>query len=91
MALKSLKPSMREKKRYLLLSGNFTKDDVEKAILDFVGVLGHAKASPMWISKNILSVNRKEIDRVRASLAYNGKIKITRVSGTLKALKNKGE
>jgi len=29
--MKPLKPSMREKKRYLLLSGSFTRKDVENA------------------------------------------------------------
>jgi len=87
--LKSLKPSFREKKRYLLLKGNFTKKDVEEAILRYVGVLGYAKASPMWISENILAVNREALNQVRASFVVSGKnIQVARVSGTLKKLRS---
>lgn len=87
MALKPLKPSMKENKRYLLLKGNFTKEDVEKAILEFIGVLGYAKASPMWVAKNILAVNREEADKVRASFVVCEKnIEVAKVSGTIKGL-----
>ena len=87
MILKSLKPSLREKKRYLLLAGNFTKSDAEKAIKEYIGVLGYAKASPQWISSKILAVNRKEVDKVRASFTLANKISVARVSGTLKKLR----
>ena len=85
MSQKSLKPSMREKKRYLLLKGNFTKEDVEKTIMHYIGALGYAKASPIFISKNILAVNRAEVDKVKASFAISD-IRVAKVSGTLKGL-----
>jgi RNase P/RNase MRP subunit POP5 len=85
--LKILKPSMREKKRYLMLSGNFTKKEVESAIKEYIGVLGYAKASPMWISSNVLAVNRKELNNVRASFVLTKNISVLKVSGTLKGLK----
>ena len=79
---------MREKKRYLLLKGNFAKAQVEKAIKDYIGLLGYAKASPTFISKNILAVNRKELDNVKAALCLSDEnIEIKRASGTLKKLK----
>ena len=47
--MKALKPSMREKKRYLLVKGENLKLNIEKAILDFVGVLGMSKTGLSWI------------------------------------------
>lgn len=88
--LKSLKPSMREHKRYLYLKGDFTRDDVERAIMDFIGTLGYAKANPMWISDKILAVNREAVDKVRASFViYEKEIEVIRVSGTIKKLREK--
>ncbi len=82
---KSLKPSLRENKRYLLLEGNISKEDVEKAILDYIGILGYSKSGVMWVG-NVLAVNRQEIDKVKAGLLLAG-IKVKRVSGTLKGLR----
>ena len=87
-SLKPLKPSMKENKRYLLLKGSFSKEDAENAILRYIGVLGYAKAAPVWISGNILAVNRKEVDKVRASFAISDKnIEVIKVSGTIKGLR----
>ena len=87
--MKHLNPSHREKKRYLLLEGDI--ENIDKAVLDYIGILGYAKASPKIIQKDkktaILAVNRKELDKVRASFLLAGKIKILKVSGTLKKLK----
>lgn len=91
--MKLLKPSHREKKRYLLLEGkDVDKENIEEAILNYIGILGYAKASPKIITKDkdkiILAVNRKELDKVRASFLLSGKkIKILKVSGSLKKLK----
>ena len=87
-----LKSSARVNKRYLLIEGK--KEDIEKAILDYVGILGYAKATPVFVKSkgdnNILAVNRKEIDRVRGAFAISAdKIKVLKVSGTLKGLKKK--
>lgn len=81
---KSLKKSLRESKRYLLLKEN-NKEKAEKAILDYIGILGYSKASPIWIKNNILSVNRTEIEKVKAGLLLAG-IEVKKVSGTLKGL-----
>lgn len=88
--MKSLKPSMREKKRYLSVTGHV--QDIEKAILEFIGILGMSKTGLVWISsgKNsaIIGVNRESLNHVRASFAvWPKEIKVTRVSGTLKGLR----
>ncbi|MCK4647457.1 hypothetical protein KAT24_00830 [Candidatus Pacearchaeota archaeon] len=92
--MKSLKPSMRENKRYLLVAGNNLKENIEKAILDFIGVLGLSRAglSFIKISKNsaIISVNREAVNEVRASLCvWTEKMSVEKVSGTLKGLGKK--
>jgi len=81
---------MKENKRYLLLKGSFSKSDVEEAVLKYIGILGYAKAAPMWVSDRILAVNRKEVDKVRASFVLSkGKIEVAKVSGTIRGLRKK--
>ena len=88
--MKALKPSHREKKRYVLLEGKNLEENVSLAILKFVGELGMAEISPRWISENVLSVNREGLNKLRASLAlFPEEIKIVRVSGTIKGLSQK--
>lgn len=84
-----LKPSARENKRYILIRG--TRSSIEKAILEFIGVLGWAKASPVFVSEVVdtvtVCVNNKELVNVKAALALaKDELKILRVSGTLKGL-----
>ncbi|MDP3966198.1 MAG: hypothetical protein Q8Q04_01565 [archaeon] len=89
--MKPLIPSHREKRRYLLLKGKDTKKNAEEAIREFIGVLGLSEASPVWIKEDILSINRKSLDKVKASFAvYKEKIDVLKVSGTLKGLGVKG-
>ncbi len=91
--MKHLKPSHREKKRYLLLEGkDADKKKIDESILEYVGILGYAKAFPKIVAKSenkvILAVNRKELDKIRASFLLSEKeIKILKVSGSLKKLK----
>ncbi len=89
-----IKSSARIKKRYLLIEVD-DKESIEKSILDYLGVLGFAKASPVFVepfnkinSNNfILSVDRKELSNIRAAFELShDKIKVLRVSGTLKGL-----
>jgi RNase P/RNase MRP subunit POP5 len=92
--MKSLRPSMRENKRYLFVEGENLKGNIEKAILDFIGVLGMSKVGLEFIKTNensaIISVNREMVDSVRASLCvFFNKIEVKMVSGTLKGLKDK--
>lgn len=85
-----LKSSARIKRRYILFSTG-SKEYLEKFILDYIGILGWAKASPIFIkskpNKTILSINRKSLDDVKAALEIsNSNIKILKISGTLKGL-----
>ncbi len=89
--MKSLKPSMRENKRYLLVKGKNLKENIEKAILDFIGVLGMSKTGLGFIKSRkdsaIISINREMVDSVRASLCvWPEKMAVERVSGTLRGL-----
>lgn len=85
LSMRKLNPSARLKKRYLLIDSE--KARVERAILDYIGILGWAKASPVFVSgkKTILAIDRKEILNVRAALEAAG-LRVLRVSGTLKGL-----
>ena len=94
MPLKPLKPSQRENKRYLFVKGKNLKGNLEKAILDFIGVLGMSKTGLHWVKTGkdfaIISVNREAVNKVRASFAvWTEKISVEKVSGTLKGLKKK--
>ena len=82
---------MRENKRYCLVEGEVSKQNIEKAILDFIGVFGMSKVGLDFIKTNnnsaIISVNREMVDSVRASLAvWPKKMEVKKVSGTLKGL-----
>jgi len=62
---------------------------IEKAILDYVGVLGFGKAGYMKVKslggRVVGSVVRSEVEKVRAGLGLVG-VGILKVSGTLKGL-----
>jgi len=91
--MKPLKPSHKEKKRYLLIKGkDANKKIIEEVILEFVGVLGFAEASPQVVNSTrgqiVFAVNRRSLDKVRASFVMSDKdLEIVRVSGTLKKLR----
>lgn len=89
--MKPLKPSMRERKRYLLVNGKNLKENIPKAIYDFIGVLGMSKTSLNFIKSGenfvVISINREMLDKVRASLCvWPEKMSVKRVSGTIKGL-----
>ncbi|OGJ12891.1 hypothetical protein A3K82_02545 [Candidatus Pacearchaeota archaeon RBG_19FT_COMBO_34_9] len=89
--MKALKPSMKENKRYLLVEGKELRKNIEKAVLDFIGVLGMSKTGLEFIKDNrdsaIISVNREMVDSVRAALCvWSQKMEVKKVSGTLKGL-----
>lgn len=98
--MKPLKPSAKEKKRYLLIRGKNLKTNIEKAILEFVGVLGMSKCGLSFIKSGypkghkkdsaIICVNRGAVEPVRASLCvYPEKMEVLKISGTLKSLGKK--
>jgi len=84
-----IKPSAKIKRRYLLLNAK-SKNEVEKAILDYIGVLGWAKAAPHFVERTkklILAVERKSLTDVRAAFELStSKIQVQKVSGTIKGL-----
>ena len=83
-----LKASQRDNRRYLLILER-DNEKIEKAILDYIGILGFAKSAYMPVKgvagKFIGSVRRESLNEVRASLALAG-ISVSKVSGTLKGL-----
>jgi RNase P/RNase MRP subunit POP5 len=90
MSLK-LNPSARINYRYLLIESP-SKSSIEKAILDAIGVLGWAKAAPLFVEEKgnrfILAVSRESLNDIRAAFElYSEKTKVLKVSGTLKGLK----
>ena len=91
--MKALKPSHREKKRYLLIKGkDVSKKIIEETILEFIGILGFAETSPQVIKIGkgniIISINRKSLDKVRASFVMSKKdLQIVKVSGAVGNLK----
>jgi RNase P/RNase MRP subunit POP5 len=91
--MKSLKPSHREKKRYLLVRGkDVSRKGIENVILEFIGVLGYAESGVNFVKsdkgKVILAVNREALDKIRASFVASDKdLRIERVSGSIKGVK----
>jgi|TARA_Y100000310_G_C20416177_1_gene684429 RNase P/RNase MRP subunit POP5 len=90
--MKSLKPSAKENKRYLLVTGKNLNKNIEKSIIDFIGILGMSKVGLGFIKTgkdySIISINREMVDFVRASFCvFSEKISVEKVSGTLKGLK----
>lgn len=84
-----LKPSARDKRRYLLVSSKSSKA-VEDSLLEYIGVLGFAKSAYMFVKKGkdgfvIGSCLRESLNDVRSALSMKG-ILIKKVSGTLKGL-----
>ena len=90
--MKKLIPSHRENKRYLLIKGKNLKSNIEKSILEFIGVLGYAAACPQFIKSTsksvVLCINRNLLEKVRTSFLMSGKdMKIEKVSGSVGKVK----
>lgn len=91
--MKSLIPSHKENKRYLFVQGKNLKTNIEKAILEFVGILGLSKTGLSFIESKedstIICVNREALNSVRgAFVIFPDKITVKKVSGTLRGLKH---
>jgi len=89
--MKALRPASKEKKRYLLLEGNDLRKNVEKSILEFIGILGYSRIGLEWIKQKgnngILCINREMLDNVKACFCvWPEKVIVKRVSGTLRGL-----
>lgn len=100
-----LMPTLRQKKRYILFEiqaeKQFIVSEVEElvqfALHDFLGQLGLAKASPLFLKERyqdnhfVLKVNHRYVDEVKGAIVLIKKIKNTPIilrsittSGTLK-------
>lgn len=75
-------------RRYLLIEGN--EKNAKEAILDYIGILGWAKAAPVFIEHAaglVVGIERTELTNVRAAFELsNHAIPVLAVSGTLKGL-----
>jgi RNase P/RNase MRP subunit POP5 len=84
-----LRASEKDNRRYLLIKEK-DNEKIERAILDYIGILGFAKSAYMrvkFFSGGIVgAVRRESLNDVRAALSLAG-ISVERVSGTLKGLK----
>ena len=104
-----LRPSLKQKKRYVLFEIKADKEfslpevseAIESSLLRFLGELGLAKASPLFIKEKwngqkqrfVLKVNHQYVDELKSAVILNKKIKNTPVlirsivtSGTLKKI-----
>lgn len=93
MALK-LKPSSKMHRRYLLIESE-SAEKVRKALIEALGEIGWARAAPMFVKVRtkahekdiVLAIAREELGNVRAAIELSkDKIKVVRVSGTIKGL-----
>ncbi len=90
--MKALIPSHREKKRYLLVKGENLKENIEKAILEFIGINEMSKTGLSFIenkkNQTIICINRGSVDLIRASICvFKEKMEVLKISGTLKSLR----
>ncbi len=93
--MKPLIPSHRENKRYLLVKGRGNlKENIIKAIHEFLGIQGESKANLTFIDvktdSTIVSINREMLNQVRAAICiFPEKMEVMGVSGTIKGLRSK--
>jgi hypothetical protein len=83
-----IKPSLKDKRRYFIANAENSK--IEEAILEYLGILGFARAAYMQVfvdgqSKTIGSCLSKSLEDVRSALIFK-KIRIEKVSGTISGL-----
>lgn len=83
-----LRPSARDNRRYFVCNAK-TNEEIEKAILDYIGILGLAKSAYMFVKEQketlMGSCLRESLNEVLAALAF-ARIKVFKVSGTIKGL-----
>lgn len=82
--IKPLRPTLRERKRYLVYEvlGDFSQSDVKKAIeenlFDYLGVKGMASVGLMFLDsdrkRGIIRISAKSLNDVKAGLLFLKKI-----------------
>ncbi|MEK6898479.1 MAG: hypothetical protein AABW79_00085 [Nanoarchaeota archaeon] len=80
--------TMRLNRRYLFVKAS--EKQVKEAIIDYIGLLGWANASPIFVAHEkglIVGIDRKSLVNVRAAFALSAHdIVVLGVSGTLKGV-----
>ncbi|MBI2448909.1 hypothetical protein HYV49_01290, partial [Candidatus Pacearchaeota archaeon] len=65
----------------------------EQSVLNFLGELGYAEASPVLVKRQtgsmIVSVKREHVNEIRAAVCLSQGLVVKNASGTLKALERK--
>lgn len=89
-----IKPSAKIKRRYILLEG-CSRQEAEKVILNYIGILGWAKAGCVFVANVkelkkdhvVLAIWRKSLNDIRAAFEVSDSgINVLRISGTLNGL-----
>lgn len=79
---------LRFNRRYVLV--NASEKAIKESLLDYTGLLGWAKAAPVFIEHargTVVAVNREELVHVRAAFALSAHdIEVIAVSGTLEGI-----
>lgn len=93
-----LLPTLREKRHYLVIkpkskqemSEKELHEKIDKAILDFIGIFGYAKAGPLFIEVKrnyvIVSITTKYVKSIKAALALSD-LECVGVSGAIKKVR----
>ena len=100
MGLQALKPSIREKKRYICFKSQFTtQKDAENAILSriktWIGEKNYSLGRVHFMSKlyqgnkGIISCNHKEYLDIKTGITLTKDVEVFYVSGSLKKAKEK--
>jgi len=80
---KYLRPTLREKKRYILFTTKANKDKVKEVLFSFLGTYGYGKAGIIFVKDNVIRVSTKWKDQVITALGLIKDLKIIKISGIL--------
>ena len=80
---KYLRPTLREKKRYILFETKRDEKYIKKILLEFLGEYGYGKAGIIFVKPNIIRVSTKWKDQTITALGLIKDLKILKISGIL--------
>jgi len=99
VSMKPLQPSLREKKRYIVVEFDKNKTEtikaIETALKEFLGILGMSKVNPTIMKdkftdkKGIIRINHRYKDETIVALSLVKGLKVTGASGILKKAEEK--
>jgi len=84
-----LPSSLKEKRHYVIIEKS-DESRIKNILMDYLGILDYAKAGPKIISlgsKTAVSIERDFVNAAKTAFVLS-KIKVLRVSGTLKKAKS---